>query len=214
MLGISSCLNDEISKIRQKFLDADYSLLFINSVIKQFTNKLRAKSNEQDDYILPPDFFEIQKQFILIEVPYCEKNKTSKRFLKKFQELANDLYEIIIKWNTKKMRNLFRLKSKNPHPACTIYEGVRTCKGIYIGEIKRNVEIRWEEHSDINKISELSTHLKSNPTHTFTRKVLMTAPINDRVRENREASFIALSRPSLNQHIDSKKLLPFQNGVT
>ena len=42
--------------------------------------------------------FEIKKQVILIEVPYWEKNETSsKRFLKKFHELTNDLYEIKIK---------------------------------------------------------------------------------------------------------------------
>ena len=42
----------------------------------------------------------------------------------------------------------------------------------------------------------------------------MTASINDRVRKNLEASFIAVSRPSLNEQIDAKKLLLFQNSVT
>ena len=50
--------------------------------------------------------------------------------------------------------------------------------------------------------------------HAFTWKVLMAAPINDRVRENLEGSFIALSRPSLNERIDPKKLLLFRNCVT
>ena len=112
------------------------------------------------------------------------------------------------------MRNLFRLKSKNPHPACAIYERIYTCKENYIGETKRNVKIRWEEHSGINKTSEPSRHLKSNPTHAFTWKVLVVAPINDRVRKNLKVSFIALSRPSLNEQTDSKKLLLFRNGVT
>ena len=53
-LRISSCLNDEISKIRQKFLNADHPLRFINNVIKQFNDKLSENSNEKDDYILPP----------------------------------------------------------------------------------------------------------------------------------------------------------------
>ena len=88
------------------------------------------------------------------------------------------------------------------------------CEENYTAETKRNVEIRWEEHSDINKISEPSRYLKNNPTHAFTWKVLMTAPINDRARKNLEASFIALSRPSLNEQIDAKKLLLFRNGVT
>ena len=52
-----------------------------------------------------------------------KKNGTiSQRFLKKFHELTNDLYE---KWITKKMRNLFRLKSKNTQPAC---KEICTCK--------------------------------------------------------------------------------------
>ena len=70
--------------------------------------------NKENDYILPPDFFEIKKQppdffemkkqVILIEVPYCKKSETtSKRFLKKFHELTNDLYEVKIKWTTKKL---------------------------------------------------------------------------------------------------------------
>ena len=42
----------------------------------------------------------------------------------------------------------------------------------------------------------------------------MAAPISDRVRKNLEASFIAISRPSLNEEIDSKKLLLFRNRVT
>ena len=161
------------------------------------------------------DFFETKKQVILIETPNCEKNETSsKRFLKNFHDLTNDLYEMKIKWITKKMRNLFRLKSKNLHPACAIYEGVRTCKENYIGETKRNVEIQWEEHSDINKISEPSRHLKSSLTHAFIWKVLMTAPNIDRVRKNLETSFIALSRTSLNDQIDAKKLLLFRNCIT
>ena len=41
------------------------------------------------------DFFETKKQVILIETPNCEKNETSsKRFLKNFHNLTNDLYEM------------------------------------------------------------------------------------------------------------------------
>ena len=149
----------------------------------------------------------------MIEVPYCEKSKTSsKNFLKKFHKITNDLFEIKIKWITKKLRNLFRLKSKNPHLSGAICKGMCVYKENYMDETKRNVEIRWEEHSDIKRISEPSGHLKI--IHTFTWKVLMTAPINDRVTKNLEASFMVLSRPSLNEQIDSKKLLQFRNGVT
>ena len=75
-LRISSCLNDEISRIRLKFLNADYPLRFINTVIKHFNHKLSEKFNEEDDYILPPDFFEIKEQVILIVVPFYTARKT------------------------------------------------------------------------------------------------------------------------------------------
>ena len=42
----------------------------------------------------------------------------------------------------------------------------------------------------------------------------MAAPVNDRSRINLEALFVALSRPSLNEYIDLKKLILFPNGVT
>ena len=94
-LRISSSLKDEISKIRQKFLNTYYQLRFINSVIKQHNDKLSEKSNEDYDYILLSDFFETKKQVILIETPNCEKNETSsKRFLTNFHNLTNDLYEM------------------------------------------------------------------------------------------------------------------------
>ena len=59
-LCISSPLADEISKIRQKFLNGDDSLRFINSAIK----KLNEKSRWCFDDILPP---KIKKQVILIK---------------------------------------------------------------------------------------------------------------------------------------------------
>ena len=42
----------------------------------------------------------------------------------------------------------------------------------------------------------------------------MAAAINDRVWEKLEASFITISRSSMNEQIDWQKLLLFRNGVT
>ena len=40
------------------------------------------------------------------------------------------------------MRNLFRLKSNNPHPTWATYEKVFTCNENYIGKTERNVNIK------------------------------------------------------------------------
>ena len=119
-----------------------------------------------------------------------------------------------IKWITKKVRNLFPLKDKSIHPSCKIYESLCICGNNYIGETERNVEIRWKEHNNPNGNSEPSKHIKENINHFFDWKVICNAPKNARSRKNLEASFISLTRPSLNEQIDFNTLSLFRNGVT
>ena len=134
--------------------------------------------------------------------------------MNKFHTFTNNTFDVAIKWMTKKVKQLFNLKSRNPHPSCKIYEGVCSCGDKYIGETKRNVEIRFSEHNDPRKKSEPAKHLQCNLDHIFTWKILMSASLNIRTRKNLEASWIALSHPTLNNQIESKKLILFRNGVT
>ena len=169
----------------------------------------------QDDYIIPPDFFDIPQPLALAEILYCPRNESlPKRFIKRFHELTNNSYTDRIKWITKKVEQLFKLKSRNPHSACVIYERVCVCKQGYIGETGRNIELQWEEHENISKDSDPAKHLKENLSHKFSWKILFTAPENKRIRKILEASEIALKRSSLNNQTKSKKLLLFRNGVT
>ena len=121
---------------------------------------------------------------------------------------------VVIKWETRKIRSLFSLKSKNPHPSCKLYQGQCSCGALYIGETKRNVQVRWKEHNALRGKSEPTRHLYENPNHSFTWSVIMIAPQNTRIRKNLEASLVALHRPSLNNQLETKKLLLFRYGVT
>ena len=62
--------------------------------------------------------FEVKKLFLLLEIPYCEKNEIpSKGFIKKFtQKFAGEKYDIAVKWLAKKVKSLFPLKDRNLHP--------------------------------------------------------------------------------------------------
>ena len=104
-----------------------------------------------------------------------ENEKASKRFLAKFHQFTDNKYNVRIKWITKKVKNLFRLKDKNPHPSCKIYEGECICGVSYVGETLRNVETRWKEHEDVKKNSEPAKHLLDNPKHSFKWRVLLPA---------------------------------------
>ena len=119
-----------------------------------------------------------------------------------------------VKWNTKKVKTLFKLKSNNPHPSCKIYEGTCSCGETYIGETKRNVEVRWSEHNSLGGNSEPSKHLQLNNNHKFVWSILMTAPQNNRDRKSLEAFQIAIKRPSLNNKLEAKTLQLFRNGIT
>ena len=203
---IASFPADEIPKIKQKFLNADYPHKFINSVINNF----QEKSEESDDYIIPPGFFDVPKKVVLVDIPYCPLNEEfSERFMKTFDVFTDNIYGIRIKWITKKVKQLFKLKSRNPHPSRVIYEGVCSCQEPYIGETVRNAEIRWQEHEDTQKDSKSANHLKNNPTHSFTWKVFLPVSSVRRIRQNMETSIIALKQPSLNERVESKKLSLF-----
>ena len=113
---------DEIPKIKQKFLNADYSHRFTNSVIKKF----QEKSEETNDYIIPPGLFDVPKKAVLMDIPSCPKSEEfSKRFMKVF---TDNKYDICIKWVTMNVKQLFKLKSRNTHPSFVVCEGVCSCQ--------------------------------------------------------------------------------------
>ena len=57
------------------------------------------------------------------------------------------------------LKSLFSHKDKDLHPACKIYKGICFCESTYVGETKRNVEVRYSEHNHLSGKSESSKHL-------------------------------------------------------
>ena len=99
---ISTSFEDEIQCIKQKFVKADYPLRFVNSVIREF-NEPNETTNES--FIIPPNLFEIDKPFVLVELPYCELNEhKSKDFLRKFHDFTKNCFKVAITWKTKKSK--------------------------------------------------------------------------------------------------------------
>ena len=102
----------------------------------------------------------------------------------------------------KKVSPLFKLRTKKPHSSCVSYEGAFVCNETYIGEIKRNVVIRWDEHEDPKKESETAKHLRNHPGHSFFWKILLSASANNHVKKIMEASMIVLKRPTLSEQVE------------
>ena len=100
-----------------------------------------------------------------------------------------------LKWSTKKIRSLFRLKDKNPHPAFKIYEGSCSCSANYIGKTKRNIETQQNERDNPNKDLEPAKRRRDVPDHKFDRKILLLSPNNTELGKILESSIITLRRP-------------------
>ena len=50
--------------------------MFFNSVTRQFQEKPNQHNiGDFDEYVIPPNFFDIPKPLILIELPFCETNE-------------------------------------------------------------------------------------------------------------------------------------------
>ena len=100
------------------------------------------------------------------------------------------------------------------HRSCVIYEGRCSCKLSYIGETKRNSEVRWKEDEDPAGKSEPAKHLIKNDSHKFTWKVLSIATSHFCRRKILEAFFIALRKPALNDQLEHDSLSLFRHGIT
>ena len=92
---------------------------------------------------------------------FCELHeKRVSTFRKKFNYFTNDSYDLNKVWRTKKGRSFFHLKDKNLHPSCKIYFGLCSCGEDYVGEVQRNVSVRYDEHNKPSNKSKPGSHVE------------------------------------------------------
>ena len=95
-----------------------------------------------------------------------------------FDKFTNDTFDVRIKWFTKNIKTMFRVKDKSLYQTCKIYKGVCSCGEIYISETIRNVEVCWDEHNNPMKKSNPLKPIKDNLDCAFNWSVLANAPKN------------------------------------
>ena len=55
----------------------------------------KKKSEETNDYIIPPGLFDVPKKAVSMDIPSCPKNEEfSKRFMKKFSLIINTIFAL------------------------------------------------------------------------------------------------------------------------
>ena len=207
---ISDDFEEEVTKIKTKYLNAGFPYGFIVDTIKHF-------KFSRFESIIPQRFFDEpdKRPTLRVRLPFCPRNENLLRnFLKKLYSFIGDSFNVFIIWNTSKIRCLFPLKDKNVHTCCVVYHGTCSCGHIYIGETERCQHVRFAEHENIKLTSEPSKHLKAHPNHSFTWKIIANAPSDQERRKILEALYVAKFKPNLNEQLKSKKLKLFPNGLT
>ena len=137
-----------------------------------------------------------------------------RHFLKKIHKFISNSFRMVTTWKTRNIQSLFPLNDKNDYKSCIICKGDCSSGSRYISEIKRNAEVRWNEHNNPTRSSEPSKHHRSNINHYFTWAVISNTPKYAKTVKNLGASYIALWKPNLNEQKDFERLVLFRNGVT
>ena len=104
----------------------------------------------------------------------------------KLEGFTKGKYSFAVIWKTGNIRSLFNLKDKMSHVSSVVYQGKSNFGENYIIETGRNVTIRWDEHSDIDKNSEPAKYLNQFPEHRFNWNILRSVPNKVRQRKIHE----------------------------
>ena len=192
---ISTNFDKDIKTLETSFINAGYPKRFISHTINNFLN-----DSPQDDNIIPNFLFEERKK-IFIKLPFCGKNeRLGKTFIAKLNKFTNFNFIFVILWQTRQIKSLFNNKDKNTHRSKVVYKGDCSCGVDYIGETVRNLAVRIAEHSNPAHTSEPAKHLRENPSHSFTWRVLPSAQTFHK-RRIVEGLMIQQFHPSLNKKL-------------
>ena len=97
---IAPDFNKELKRIRQKYRNAGFLLIFINETICNFERR-------KEEMIIPEWLFDERKTFSVRFLHAPENEKFSKVFTRKVENFANDKVKVIIIWSTGKTQSLF-----------------------------------------------------------------------------------------------------------
>ena len=82
------------------------------------------------------------------------------------------------------VKQLLKLKNKNPHPSCVIYEGMRVCNETLLVRPRRMLKLDGTNMKILEKTRiNTSKHLRSHTGHLFSWNTLLSVPTNDHVRK-------------------------------
>ena len=157
--------NDEVSKLRGFFIENAYPISFFEKALKTFLNKQQQGSIKNTD----------EKPDVIISIPFI--GEASIKFGKQIVSLIKNSYklDVLPVFTSSKVGDYFSLKCKTPFSFSSnvVYKFscLRDEGRSYIGQTKRHLVTRVNEHVALNRIdpqSEIKNHIyKCSTCHEF-----------------------------------------------
>ena len=202
-------IHEEFQKVTTLLLNNGYPRGIIDRHIKTYLNRKHKPLNENASEIRKSKFAIFcllfigeASQQIEKEIKHFLENKIKANFCLRMNHSVSTI------------GNLLRNKDKQAllHLTGTVYKLQCSCKKTYIGQSKRNLKTRLEEHDPITfGKSDVTDHLRENPDHTidFHNPHILAQETNWRKLRIKETLYIQKLQPQLNSDEASHPLYLF-----
>ena len=210
-------LDNEIKIITNFLLKNGYPLRFINSQIRRLF-----KTKQKLDCTSPTNSSttKIKPHRIFLRLPFIGHHSTHlEKELKTFYHRhLSDMVNLNVIHKTFSIGDLFRHKENQPlmYRNNVVYKLTCSCGSTYIGQTRRNLQLRMNEHNPKFKHTQetdVTKHLLENPGHTinFDQPQILTSACNTKELLIKETILIQQEKPDINVDLTSIPLYIFNN---
>ena len=184
-----------------------YPTGFLNQQIRIFFNKMHEKVKTPEVEEKPDSESKTRPIFSILKLPYIgdmshQIEKEIRQYL--FKKLSQKSKFVMVH-ETTTIGQKFRYKDRQTllHSSGVVYKLNCSCGQSYIGQTKRNLKIRINDHMPKNSTkneTDVSQHLKNNPDHTmnFHSPEILAHSNNIRKLRIKETLLIQNLQPQLN----------------
>ena len=189
-------IDTEFRSIKNRLIENEFPLAFVDKCIRQFLNKRYSSPLQAPSYEIKP------LTYFLFKLPYlgCISHRIEKELQQFFKKnLPKNKLRFI--HSTKKLKQQFLVKDRQCHlmQNNVVYQLKCSCGSFYIGQTRRNLTKRLEEHQT-SQNSEVCNHLQAHPTHTvdFHNPQILGHAHDKHILLILESLFIQQLKPDLN----------------
>jgi len=141
-----------------------------------------------------------------------------KEFKSFFRRHLSDGLNLNVIHTCYKIGDMLKHKEKQPtlYRSHVVYKLNCSCDSTYIGQTRRNLKTRLDEHNPASKLnhqSDVTKHIYENPTHTidFNAPEILCSPYNTKELLIKETLLIHQYRPDINVDVSSCPFYIFSN---